>query len=102
MTNLRKQGERYHRGSLKEDILSTVRALIAQNGRHWSMRDVARHLGVSSGAPYRHFATAAECEQELANRLYDEMNESMDAEGWACANRALFALVVEYVGVPEL
>jgi AcrR family transcriptional regulator len=50
----------YHHGNLKEDLISATLALIEEHGpENVSLRDVAKHAGVSSGAPFRHFADRA-------------------------------------------
>jgi AcrR family transcriptional regulator len=46
--------------SLKEACVQAAREVIAEKGvENLSMRDVARKLGISHQAPYRHFARPA-------------------------------------------
>jgi AcrR family transcriptional regulator len=52
--------DRYHHGSLREELISACLALIAAEGiAAVSLRRVAREAGVSPGAPYHHFADRA-------------------------------------------
>ena len=48
----------YHHGDLRQALIDAALALIteAQNTGHVSLREVARRVGVSQAAPYRHFA----------------------------------------------
>lgn len=49
---------RYHHGNLVEALIAATIALIEEKGvENVSVRDVARKAGVSSGAPFRHFAS---------------------------------------------
>ncbi|MFT0545873.1 TetR/AcrR family transcriptional regulator [Allopusillimonas ginsengisoli] len=73
-TSLRK----YHHGDLRSALLSEGMALIAEKGAdRLSLRELARHLGVSAMAPYRHFpdkeallaAIAADGYRQLQARL---------------------------------
>ena len=46
----------YHHGELRESLLDAAEALLEQEGpAGLSLRKVGRQLGVSPGAPYRHF-----------------------------------------------
>lgn len=48
----------YHHGDLRSALLTAARTLLAARGlQGLSLREVARHAGVSHAAPYRHFAT---------------------------------------------
>ena len=48
---------RYHHGNLVEALIAATISLIEEKGvENVSVRDVARKAGVSSGAPFRHFA----------------------------------------------
>lgn len=49
---------RYHHGNLVEALIAATIALVEEKGvENVSVRDVARKAGVSSGAPFRHFAS---------------------------------------------
>jgi AcrR family transcriptional regulator len=69
---------KYHHGNLKPALIGAARDLLALDGPDaMSLRDVARRVGVSATATYRHFAdkdhllavAAAEGYRELAERL---------------------------------
>ena len=54
---VRKKRGAYHHGSLRESLVEAALDIIATAGIDGlSLRDVARQLGVSHQAPYRHFA----------------------------------------------
>ncbi|WP_156837296.1 TetR/AcrR family transcriptional regulator [Nesterenkonia alba] len=47
----------YHHGDLRNALLAATRELVRQRGaRGFSVSEAARQVGVSSSAPYRHFA----------------------------------------------
>jgi AcrR family transcriptional regulator len=51
------QAKTYHKEDLRRDLLAAGRELIAQQGYHaLSLRGLAQKVGVTSGAPYHHFA----------------------------------------------
>ncbi|KGM33445.1 hypothetical protein P409_15805 [Inquilinus limosus MP06] len=48
----------YHHGDLSRALVAAARALLEESGPEaLSLRDVARRVGVSHNAPYRHFPT---------------------------------------------
>ncbi|MBW8728480.1 MAG: TetR/AcrR family transcriptional regulator [Inquilinus limosus] len=48
----------YHHGDLRRALVTAARALLEESGPEaLSLRDVARRVGVSHNAPYRHFPT---------------------------------------------
>ncbi|MFN3237707.1 MAG: TetR/AcrR family transcriptional regulator [Pseudomonadales bacterium] len=68
---------RYHHGNLREAILQRAAEVIGEEGiEALSLRGIARDLGVSHGAPNRHFKTKAELLTELG------------AEAWLRARNA--------------
>jgi AcrR family transcriptional regulator len=51
-------GQPYHHGDLRRALVAAARALLEESGPEaLSLRDVARRVGVSHSAPYRHFPT---------------------------------------------
>lgn len=51
---------RYHHGNLRQAVIDTALQLAEESGdERISLREVARRIGVSSGAPFRHFADHA-------------------------------------------
>lgn len=52
--------KRYHHGNLRQAVIDTALQLADESGdERISLREVARRIGVSSGAPFRHFADHA-------------------------------------------
>jgi AcrR family transcriptional regulator len=50
----------YHHGNLRQALMDEAVAMSHEYGHEaWSLRELARRLGVSSGAPFRHFADRA-------------------------------------------
>ncbi|HLU92147.1 MAG TPA: helix-turn-helix domain-containing protein, partial [Pedomonas sp.] len=69
-------GRRYHHGNLQEELIATALEMLeAQAEGNISLRELARRVGVSPNAAYRHFpdkeallaALAAEGFQRLAH-----------------------------------
>jgi AcrR family transcriptional regulator len=76
----------YHHGNLRDEILTRAAEIIGEDGiEALSLRRIARDLGVSHGAPNRHFKTKAELLAELG------------AEAWFRARDAML-LAVEKTG----
>jgi AcrR family transcriptional regulator len=67
-------------GDLREACIAEALAIIEQGGlERLSMRDVARRLGVSHQAPYKHFATRDHILAEIVRRAFDEFAHALDA-----------------------
>ncbi|WP_193074328.1 TetR/AcrR family transcriptional regulator [Pseudomonas sp. FME51] len=104
----------YHHGDLRGALLDAAREALEQNGASAvSLRELARRVGVSHAAPYRHFANreellmavAAEGFNELARRLRAEegqdgtlMGMGQAYVGFATSNPSLYKLMFS----PEL
>lgn len=59
--------------NLRDACVEAAREVIAQEGiEHLSLRDVARRLGVSHQAPYRHFPTREHLLAEVMRRCYSQ------------------------------
>lgn len=94
-----KPADRYHHGDLRAALLEEGKRLLDQHGpAALSLRDVARRLGVSHNAPYKHFATreallaalAADGFRRLAARMAaDARGGSLHAAGLAYVGFAL-------------
>ena len=106
------QSRQYHHGNLAEDILQRAAEVIAEEGiEALSLRSIARDLGVSHGAPNRHFKNKAALLSALTTLAWHEAQQSTieaaDATGsqdphirlnamgrgflrWALNNKALF------------
>jgi AcrR family transcriptional regulator len=74
--------KRYHHGNLAEALIAATVAIIEERGvEHVSVREAAKHVGVSPGAPFRHFRTktalmTAVAEQAMA-RLKEAVTEAL-------------------------
>ena len=63
-----KQG-RYHHGDLRPALVDAAIAVIAERGvRGFSLAEATRRLGVTTAAPYRHFADRDELLAAVAAR----------------------------------
>lgn len=104
----------YHHGNLKQALIDMAVEVAEEKGHEeWSVREIARRLGVSSGAPFRHFPTRASLmaaiaeeatlrlrlvvERELRRAKADEISQLKAlARGfmhWALDNPAQFRIV---------
>ncbi len=76
-SKIHKKAEHYHHGDLKAACLKGALSFIEHGQLDFSLRDLARKIGVSHQAPYHHFKTqgdllaalAQEGHNEFANRL---------------------------------
>ena len=99
---------RYHHGHLKEALLEQALLLVTERGvKGWSLREVAKLLGVSTAAPYKHFADKNELLATLAEngfRLLMAMEEQADPspdsgwEGVVARSMAYFDFGMEHPG----
>jgi AcrR family transcriptional regulator len=63
------KGDRYHHGDLRLALVDAAIAVIAERGvRGFSMAEASRRLGVTTAAPYRHFADRDELLAAVAAR----------------------------------
>ncbi|SEN78632.1 TetR/AcrR family transcriptional regulator [Actinacidiphila rubida] len=78
---------RYHHGALKESLIEGACRLLADKGvTGFSLHELARRVGVSVAAPYRHFenrdallgAVATRGYEQLLRILGESMNETAD------------------------
>lgn len=102
----------YHHGSLREELLTRAAEVIGEHGiEALTLRGLARDLGVSHGAPNRHFKSREELLATLATSAWHDAREAtlkqadtvgddpwirLNAMGrgyltWAIKNPALFA-----------
>jgi AcrR family transcriptional regulator len=87
-----RKGEQYHHPDLREAMIQVAQELLESEGPgSWTVRAAARIAGVSSGAPYRHFADKDALISAVAARGYEAlgqaMHEELDAAGSAPAAR---------------
>jgi AcrR family transcriptional regulator len=94
------KAQRYHHGNLRRAILDAALSLFAARGSlDFTMRELARHAGVTHNAPYRHFAGKDELRAALAAEGYELLRAALvRAEaGPADPRRRVRALGVGYV-----
>lgn len=72
----------YHHGNLRAELLDTAIDQLQLGGAEdLSLRALARTVGVSQTAPYRHFADKSELLAAMATRGYRELLERLRAAG---------------------
>lgn len=64
----------YHHGELRQALINAARQLINERqGNDFSLSDACRRAGVSTAAPYRHFADKAEIINEVVAQGFIDM-----------------------------
>jgi AcrR family transcriptional regulator len=70
----------YHHGNLRQALLDQALASLRKRGaENLSLRDLARAIGVSQAAPYRHFPDKDSLLAQLATLGYRELGRAMRA-----------------------
>lgn len=70
---------RYHHGDLREALIKAALALIAERGlAGFALAELARAVGISTGAPYRHFRDRDSVIAEVARRGFDELTANLE------------------------
>ncbi|MFT3803879.1 MAG: TetR/AcrR family transcriptional regulator [Burkholderiaceae bacterium] len=70
----------YHHGDLRRAIIDTALQMLAdEKGWQFTLREVARRVGVSHAAPYKHFADKAALLAELAVQGFEQLGREMAA-----------------------
>lgn len=94
-------GKSYHHGNLRAELLDTaVEQLRSAGSESLSLRALARAVGVSQTAPYRHFKDKDELLAALATRGYQALLQALKtAEQTApnCPKQQLYAFARSYV-----
>jgi AcrR family transcriptional regulator len=71
----------YHHGELRQALIDAARQLIGErNGNDFSLSDACRRAGVSTAAPYRHFADKGEIINEVVAQGFHDMAARARAE----------------------
>ncbi|NJK47091.1 TetR/AcrR family transcriptional regulator [Candidatus Gracilibacteria bacterium] len=66
----------YHHGDLRQALIEEAIALVTEQGiSNWSLREVARRIGVSHTAPYRHFADRDALLAAVAEKGFQKMSQ---------------------------
>ena len=71
----------YHHGNLRNELLDTAEAQLSEGVEELSLRALARTVGVSQTAPYRHFSDKNELLAALASRGYRKLLGELEAAG---------------------
>ncbi len=91
----------YHHGNLRAELLdSAVEQLRAGGTETLSLRALARSVGVSQTAPYRHFSDKNELLAALATRGYQSLLGALQQAGESappCPQKQLYAFARAYV-----
>lgn len=91
----------YHHGDLRQSLIDAAIALINEEGiSDLSLRQVARRVGVSHNAPYRHFADKEALLAAVAEQGFQSLQSAMEAAKQAIpadASQALEAIGIAYV-----
>jgi AcrR family transcriptional regulator len=89
----------YHHGDLRRQLLTAGEALLVEQGlSSLSLREVARRLGVSHNAPYRHFPTRDALLAALVEQGYEDLAQrAKEAVSGAASGEAMIARGLAYV-----
>jgi AcrR family transcriptional regulator len=72
----------YHHGNLRQELLDTAEAQLSEaNAEDLSLRALARAVGVSQTAPYRHFSDKSELLAALATRGHRKLLAQLEEAG---------------------
>ena len=72
--------EPYHHGNLRETLIQAAMAMIAERGlAGFAIAELARAVGVSPAAPYRHFRDRNAVVAEVAKRGFEQLAADLDA-----------------------
>ena len=67
----------YHHGNLRNELLDTAESHLSEGLEELSLRALARSVGVSQTAPYRHFSDKNELLAALASRGYRQLLDAL-------------------------
>ena len=105
MTTAPAQKTGYHHGDLRQQLIAATRLLVEEKGPDGvSVSQACRAAGVSTAAPYKHFADRADLMREVACTGFDEMRESFEAARDAhppASVEAIAAIGTAYVAYAE-
>lgn len=92
----------YHHGDLRQALLSAARDALERNGpASLSLRDLARQLGVSHNAPYRHFADRDALLDALSAEGFARLAESLQHVRGDTATERIAAMGQTYVAFAD-
>lgn len=91
-----RKGNQYHHPDLREAMIRVAQELLESDGpSSWTVRAAARIAGVSSGAPYRHFADKDTLLAAVATRGFDDLRTEIETrlEGAGASPLARFRAI---------
>ena len=100
MTQKRREPASYHHGDLRSSLIVATLEIVAKVGvRGFSVAEAARRTGVSSGAPFRHFAGRDALLAATGVVAFDELRHAYSAAAKSSTEPAqqLAAMTVAYV-----
>lgn len=87
---------RYHHGDLKQALVDAALAQLAEGGdEQLGLRELARRVGVSAAAPYRHFRDRQALIQAVAAAGFEQFDAAVRAARDAAPPEAQFAAMAE-------
>src|SRR6218665_2086733 len=88
----------YHHGNLRQALLAAALLILEKEGEAGlGLRDLARAVGVSPAAPYRHFDPRAALLEALAVTGFQRFTAAMEAVAAAKPNDAMAEMGKTYV-----
>lgn len=70
----------YHHGDLRRALIETALNMLAEEkGWQFTLREIARRVGVSHAAPYKHFPDKGALLAELAVQGFEQLGQDMQA-----------------------
>lgn len=76
----------YHHGDLRRALVEAALAYVREGDVNFTLRNVARRVGVSHAAPYNHFKDKLELLSEVAAVGFDNLYEALNNTDTAAAN----------------
>lgn len=94
---LEQDAKAYHHGDLRGALIEAATKLL-ESGEPFSLRAVARAVGVSAAAPYRHFSDREQLESAIAVSGFESLGNQLEPLVDAAASKEdVSALAVTYV-----
>lgn len=83
----------YHHGNLREALIEAAMSMIAERGlAGFALAELARALGVSTSAPYKHFRDRTAVIAEVARRGFVQLAADLEAARYAAGTDPINAL----------